>query len=102
MNTKLFHYHVPSNATTQEVAAAATEAVRDSRCDILFVDQWTHEMLVRRIWELDSLWGPPVTPHYELRSILVLEKPVEVIPVVGSSFLARLEGHKRVAVLTVS
>ena len=102
MKTKLFHYHVQSNATTKDISVAASKAVRDSRCDILFVDQWTHEMLVRRIWELDSIWGPPLIPRHKPRSICVCEKPVEVIPVVGSSFLARLEGHKRVAVLTVN
>ena len=100
MKTKLFHYHVQSNATTQDVAVAATEAVRDSRCDILFVDQWTHDMLVRRMWELDC-WGlPPMAG--DKSTMIVAGRPSDVIPVVGSNFLARLEGHKRVAVLTVN
>lgn len=98
MKTKLFHYRVQEGATTKDVAVLASKAVRDSRCDILFVDQWTHDMLVRRMWELYAIF--PITKSEA--HILVLDKPVEVIPVVGSNFLARLEGHKRVAVLTVN
>lgn len=98
MKTKIKYYVVGEYETAQGIVVAATEAVRDSRCDALFVDCFTNDMIKERLEQLASHCGEVITKHD--RQICIAGKPVYVLPVIAANLLAKLRELKRVAILT--
>lgn len=97
MKTKLFHYHVDEHTTPQDAVVLASAVVRNRKCDALFVDQFTYDTFVERLNELNALDN---TICQRNPDIAIAGCPVETVPVVASSLIAKLEGHKRVAIIT--